>query len=276
MNPRPLLAASALAIIALTAACSESNTGRLSLGFASRPATSGGALSLAAAGDSAVFTFGNDTIILRSVEIVLREIELKPLEDVAGCMDSEAEGEHDDECEEIETGPMLVDVGLGGSVEHAITVDIPAGTFDQMEFKIHKPEDHSAEDLAFIAAHPDFASISLRVRGTYSAAGARTDFTFTSDLDAEQEIELDPPLVVAADGAVNVTIRFDIGRWFVNAPRTALVNPATALAGGANENLVRDNIRASIRAFRDDNHDGDDDDHEGDDDGGEGHGGDDH
>lgn len=84
MNPRPLLAACALAIIALTAACTESNTGRLSLGFASRPATSGGALSLAAAGDSAVFALGPDTLIIRSLEVVLKEIELKTVEDIAG------------------------------------------------------------------------------------------------------------------------------------------------------------------------------------------------
>jgi hypothetical protein len=41
------------------------------------------------------------------------------------------------------------------------------------------------------------------------------------------------------------------------------VDPASANEGGANENLVRDNIRASIDAFRDDDHDGHDDDHEG-------------
>jgi hypothetical protein len=41
------------------------------------------------------------------------------------------------------------------------------------------------------------------------------------------------------------------------------VDPATANKGGLNENLVRDNIRVSIDAFRDNDRDGHDDDNEG-------------
>jgi hypothetical protein len=83
-------------------------------------------------------------------------------------------------------------------------------------------------------------------------------------------VELNPPLTLAADGPVNLTIRFDIGTWFVNASGTALINPTTALKGAANEEVVRDNIRASIRAFRDDDRDGEDDDHGDDDNSGPG------
>jgi hypothetical protein len=66
---------------------------------------------------------------------------------------------------------------------------------------------------------------------------------------------------VAEGSATNVTLRLDVARWFVSG--TALVDPATANKGGLNENLVRDNIRASIDAFRDDDRDGHDDDNEG-------------
>lgn len=265
MHPFALLASATLAAAALTG-CTQGDTGRLSIGFSSRPTTSGGTSSLA--GDSGVFSLGNDTIIVRTVEFVLREIELKPVEDVAGCQDEESEGEHEDECEEIETGPMLVTPSLDSAVAHAISVNLPAGTFDELKLKIQPPDDEAPADRQFTLDHPDFAQLSLRVTGTYSTAGARSDFTYTSDLNARQEIELDPPLMLAVDGAVNVTVRFDIGRWFLDAAHSALLNPATALQGGPNELLVRDNIRASIRAFRDDDRDGDDDDHEDD------HGGD--
>ncbi len=62
---------------------------------------------------------------------------------------------------------------------------------------------------------------------------------------------------------VKVTLRLDVSTWFLNAGNTGLVDPASANKGGVNENVVRDNIRASIDAFRDDDSDGLDDDNEG-------------
>ena len=263
MRLRLLFGLTTLTTVALGAAACTDGSGHIRLALAGRAGASS-PVQAQAAGDSVVLALGNDTVIIRSVEMVLREVELKRVEDATGCTDSEETGGDDDECEEIETGPMLVDVGLSG-IEHVVTVDLPAGSFDELEFKIHKPRNDNADDQAFITAHPDFQAISIRVKGTFSAAGTRSDFTFTSDLDAEQEIELDPPLNVASDGSVNLTIRFDIATWFLNAAHTALVSPTTANAGGINESLVEQNIRASIRAFRDDDGDGEDDEHEGDD-----------
>lgn len=278
MQLRHLFAVSILSAVGLAStACMDGSTGRVSLNLATRPSASGAASSLAAAGDSAVFALGTDTVIARSVELVLSEIELKPVESAVSCGDdgpdgeldadstdgaAGSDGEHEDECDEIETASMLVQPGLGTNPEHAITVNLPVGTFDELKFKIHKPEDDSPADQAFIAANPDFAHISIRVTGTYSAAGTRSDFTFTSDLNARQEVAFDPPLAVADASTTSLTIRFDLSRWFVNAAATALVNPTTANPGGVNEHVVRDNIRGSIRAFRDDDHDGEDDDHE--------------
>ena len=52
----------------------------------------------------------------------------------------------------------------------------------------------------------------------------------------------------------NVTIRFDIATWFRSG--STVINPATANKGGANENLVKNNIRASLRAFPDNDRNG--------------------
>jgi hypothetical protein len=254
--------------LAVAAACSDSTTGRVSLALSSRPvpaaalatgaATAGspaGAPTVVAAGDSTVIVAGNDTLVIRSVEVVLREIELERVETVEcdDIMDN-------DDCEEFETGPVLVSLPLGATATVTqVAIDAPAGMYNELEFEIHKPD--AADDAAFIAAHPAFADISIRVSGTFSKAGTRTDFTYTTDLNEKQEIALDPPLTVAEGSATNVTLRLDIARWFLNG--AALVDPATANKGGVNENLVRDNIRVSIDAFRDDDRDGRDDDHEG-------------
>jgi hypothetical protein len=251
-------------VLLVVAACSEGTTGAVSLSLTT--ARPGGAPLAAApvgitrspqvttAGDSTVITLGNDTIVLRSVELVLREIELKPIEEAA----CDTVG-GDDGCEEFETGPVLVSLPLGSTAtETMISVNAPPGQFDELEFKIHKPSD--SHDAAFIAAHPDFDGVSIRVTGTYSQGGTRSNFTFTSDLDAEQEIELAPPVTVSAGAPTTVTLRVDVATWFLNAAGTALVDPASANKGQANEGVVKDRIEASIDAFRDDDHDGHDDD----------------
>jgi len=263
MNSRASLL-SAPIVAVLLAACSDSNSGgtltlNLSAVRPGAPAASAGfgggaSPAVVTAGDTTMIVLGNDTIILRSVELVLREIELKRVE-AAGC-DSVAEN---GDCEEFETGSTLVSLPLGATaIDAVVSVNAPAGMYDKLEFKIHKPE--SSDDAAFIAANPAFDGISIRVTGTYSQAGTRSDFTYTSDLDASQEVELATPLTVSDGVPANVTLRVDVSTWFLNAGGTALVNPASANKGQPNEGLVKDNIEGSFDAFRDDNHDGHDDD----------------
>jgi hypothetical protein len=171
-------------VAVLFAACTDNTGGRLSLAMSSvRPgapvASAGGAAVTGApavitAGDSTVIALGNDTIILRSVSVVLREIELKRVE-AASC--DAIQGNHD--CEEFETGTTLVSLPLGSTAtETVISVNAPAGMYDKLEFKIHKPE--SSDDAAFIAANPNFDGVSIRVTGTYSQAGTRSDLRPTS------------------------------------------------------------------------------------------------
>src|SRR6266581_4134014 len=204
----------ALALSLTLAACSDSNTGTVSFALTARqaaaPAASAAfsnaaaAPSVAAAGDSTVIMLGNDSIIIRSAQLV--------------------------------------------------SVAAPPGTFNALEFEIHKPS--SSEDAAFIAANPDFAAISIRVTGTYSQAGTRSSFTFTSDLDQSEEASLVPPVTAQNGQGLTVTLRADISGWYVNAAKTALVDPASANKGGANESVVANNIQNSFNAFEDDNHDG--------------------
>jgi len=254
-------------VMFVVAACSDSTTGALSLALTSSrplgaplgsaPLGISPAPQVATAGETTVIALGNDTLILRSVEVVLQDIELKRAE-AAGCDNVTG----NDDCEEFETGPMLASLGLGtAATETMISVSAPPGQYDKLEFKIHKPE--SSDDAAFIAAHPGFDGVSIRVTGTYSQAGTRSDFVFTSDLDAQQEVELASPITVSAGAGTSVTLRLDVSTWFLNAAGTALVDPASANKGLPNESVVKDRIHASIEAFRDDDHDGHDDDHEG-------------
>jgi len=249
--------AAALALAAALTACSEHTTGTVSLSLSSLAAPGTTTPAIMTAGDSTVIIMGNDTVILRSVELVVREVELKKVE-AAEC-DSIPENA---DCEEFETGPFLVALPLGAAAATTeISVQAPLGLFDRLDFDIHKVD--AAGEAPFVTAHPGFGDISIKVAGTFSQAGTRSDFVFTTDLDASERAFLSPPLTVTGDGTTNVTLRFDVSAWFLNAGKTALVNPASANTGQANEGLVKDNIEASFEAFRDNDRDGRDDMNEG-------------
>jgi hypothetical protein len=257
----------ALALLGAAACSDSSRGGAVSLSLSTRaapgalaaPGVTGNlaAPAVVAAGDTTVIALGNDTLILRSVDVVLRKIELKRVE--TGSCDSISDN---GDCEEFEAGPVLASFPLGTTnTAAAVSVAAPSGQYDELEFEIHRTDTTSSKEAAFIAANPDFKNISIRVTGTFSHAGARSDFVYTSDLDASQEMGLVPPFDVTAGTSANLTIRLDVSTWFVS--NGALVDPASANKGGQNEGVVNNNIEQSIDAFEDDNHDGHDDHHEG-------------
>jgi len=261
--------ASTLALAACTEGTGSRGIAPVSLALSS--AVSAAAPAAAQAGGSETFTDGTSTLVISSVEVVLRKVELKRAEAAAaaGCPMSASGitasdvGECGEDHDELEAGPALVDLPLGG-IERTFTADVPAGSFDALEFQIHKVSgEGDAADQGFLTTHPDFAGISIRVKGTYNGA----DFTYTSDLDVQQELRFEQPMVVEAGKPASVTIKLDLDGWFRGSAGGALVDPATAAAGAENENLVRDNIVRSFHVFQDNDEDGMDDGHEGHDDG---------
>lgn len=239
-----------VATLAMLAACSDSSgpagTGRqvaFSVATSENTALPGRA---SAMGPETVGA-GNDTIVFTSVQLVLREIELNH---VGG---SACDSTLSDDCEELEIGPLLLDLPLGAGADRQFTVQIDTGSYDKIEFEVHKPE--SSDDAAFIALHPEFDGVSIKATGTWNG----TPFTYTSDLDVEQEYTISPPLVVTETSGANVTLRVDLRSWFLNQAGDGLIDPMTANKGGQLEGEVKSNIEASINAFEDDDHDGEDD-----------------
>ncbi len=203
-----------------------------------------------------VLNDSSNELIITSAELVLREIEFERDDDDSDCDDDSG---RDDACEEFEVGPRLVSLPLDGSVDVELVAELPEGVYDEIEVDVHKVSD--SDDAGFIADNPDLLNSSVRVRGTWNGA----EFTFTSDVDEEREIELDDnPIVVEAGGTpVSVTLSIDVATWFTDASGT-LIDPRTALDDGPNEDRVEDNIESSIDGYEDDDRDGleDDDDDE--------------
>jgi hypothetical protein len=232
------------------AGCSDSNAPghALSLSFAGRSASVAGSSSILAAPAATATTA--DVLVIDKAQVVVRKIELKSSEE-DDCEDQP----QSTSCAEIKAGPVLVDVPTTAGAKPEITVVIPAGTYQELEFKIHKVSSSDTADASFRAANPDFVDKSVRVTGTFNG----TAFTFESDVTAVQEMDLNPALVVTDSKAnTNLTVNFTLDSWF-RAPDGSLIDPSTANKGGVNEMLVKSNIRRSLRAFEDEDHNGDDD-----------------
>jgi len=236
----------------LIMACSDTGapTPALSLSFATQaPAGVSARIAPSFSIQNDTFIVGTNTLIITKAQLVLRNIRLKQRE-TAACGDSEPRPAG---CEEFKAGPIVLDLPLTPGASPQVTVTIPPGTYDKVEFKIHKVSD---KDTAFVAANPTFANKSIHVEGTYNG----TAFTFDTDLDVEQEMELATPLVIAdTTTSTNLTVRVDVSTWFKTAAG-ALIDPSTANNGGANNGVVTENIQHSFKAFRDKEHDGGDDD----------------
>ncbi len=142
---------------------------------------------------------------------------------------------------------------MGPGAVQQVAIDIPPGSYKEVEFEIHKISKDDPAEAAFRTAHPEFVEKSIRVQGTFNGQA----FTYETDLDVEQEEDFATPLVITeSTTSANLTIRVGLANWF-KALDGSLVNPETGNKGGQNESLVKENIKQSIEAFEDHDHDGD-------------------
>ncbi len=181
-------------------------------------------------------TNGADTIVITKAQLVLRQIELKSAQ-TALCGSGTGS-----ECPEVELGPVVVDLPLLPGAPQVFAVSIPAGSYSEVNFEIYKV---TAQDPAALQVLLDR---SLHVEGTFNHQA----FTFESSLDVEQELVMTPALVVTDTGATNITIQVALDRWFRDVNSGALLDPRDA----QNRSAIEEAIKVSLKAFKDDDHDG--------------------
>ena len=195
---------------------------------------------------------GSNTVVVTKAQMVLDEIELKST--TTSC---EAEGgddhggaDNDRECPELHLDPVLVDLPIDAITQLDLGALVPDGTYRELEFKmdaIQTGERTSA--AAFLAAHPDFRNVSVRIEGTFNGQ----PFVFTSSEDAKLELEFDPAITVGA-GSANVTVKIDVTAWFKDSFGNA-IDPRQS----GNAAIIMSNIKRSFHAFEDHDRDGEDD-----------------
>lgn len=240
MFRRTTLILASLSAVAVAACSTEPDGEPIELSFSSQAPASNATTDI-------TVTVGANTLVITKAQMVVRRIKLKPAISSLTCDDDDS---GTDDCAVIHTGPILVDLPLTPNTVTTFSANVPPGVYGEVDLRIHKPTDDAA-DAAFRAANPGFDQTSIRVEGTYNGSA----FVYTADLTEKQELEFNPPVAVEEGGPLmNLTVQADVSTWFRSG--TTLINPTTANKGGANENLVKNNIRASLRAFRDDDHSG--------------------
>lgn len=239
--------------LALLVGCSNGSKG-LSVSAKASPAEGATQLGL---------DLGNG-VVLERVRILVKEVEVEkdgpcpapeapPAAAVAPMHGGDDDdGEDDgDECE-LEFGPFLVDLGgeaLAGGIHPVFDVPVPAGTYEELEFKVNTISSHHAgDDPGLAEMHAKHASVI--VNGTFQGAA----FEFVTHFEAEHERE--GHVVIDPETGANVTLDVDASGWFTAADGTTVLDPGDP----TNQGAIFHNIRASLRVKLDDDHDGCDDD----------------
>jgi hypothetical protein len=227
-----------LLALALLGCSDDSDMGEVRLQLASLDAASSNA---SVEAGQLVIEAGDDEIVLDQIGLVLRKVRLEG-PSTESCPE---DGEGDSGCGELGFGPVLFELPLEEGAEGVLNGLVPVGGYTALKFQLHRPT-NANEDADFVAEHPEYDDISIRVVGSYNG----TPFTFASDLTEVETLHFADPVEVETEGPLPLTLLVQVADWFVSEDG-GLVNPADANDGGPLESVVEQQIRESVRAFRD-------------------------
>ncbi len=179
-------------------------------------------------------------VTITSAQVVIEEIEF--------------ESSYEDTMDFKLAEPFVQDLLSGSNLHEITTVEVPFGTYKEMEIKIDKLDE---EKSAAYAQNPELRNLSIRVEG-YLNNERSSAFVFESDLSQEQEQEFNPSLVLdETNPATNLVLTLDMASWFVDSNNQPL-DPNLA----ENKSRIESNIKSSFTVFEDEDDDGEEDGHD--------------
>lgn len=154
----------------------------------------------------------------------------------------------------------VVELDLAGGPTAAATYDVFPGTYKEVEVSIDKLEPGNPAEDPLISLNPELSDASVVVEGTVTRDDASTaSFTWSTDLDRDLEVVLDPFLTVPLPPGelveptiIAVVIR--VNDWFDDGAG-GLLDPTDE----ANRSAIESNVGDSVTAFPDPDEDGQDD-----------------
>ncbi|HEY5534403.1 MAG TPA: hypothetical protein VIL99_05660 [Ignavibacteria bacterium] len=186
-----------------------------------------------------VLTDASNILILDTVKILLKDIKLN----VASTGDSS----------NFKVGPYvlflnLTSSNLTSSVNSIGTGFIPAGSYDKIQFEVHKLETNETPP------DPDFrdslGNYSVVVKGRFNG----TPFVYKSTKSAKQKINYPTIVTLYTETKTNVTLLIRPQIWFMK--DNDYLDPNNTANWSDIDNNIKDNIKGNFKAFKDNNKDG--------------------
>jgi hypothetical protein len=192
-------------------------------------------------------------IVLTEVRMVVRKITLFPAPSAAATPTTTAsdadvpDADDKDELPRSSFGPFAVDAlgsSLAGGIHPVFDADVDKGTYAGGLVVVSTlRKDSQATDPVLSAMKALHASIAID--GTIDGQA----FEFQTPMRVAQWKQ--GPIVVG-DGTTNLTLDVDPTGWFTAPDATTRLDPRSSTDRGE----ILENIRCSIRLFKDDDHDG--------------------
>lgn len=218
----------------------------ISCSSSTEPVTSGSLTFSTKYTKTALAKIGNllavDSIKITKATYLLREIKFKSQNDSTDGL--------------YKTTPLVLELNLDGNVQEVASQNVPFGTYTRLEFDIHKAE---ANDTLSMSAdqrtkiRPFFAGdkYSIIIEGIIYEGTTQRSFVYKSRLNVKQKIDLVQPIAVSGtEPAVNTTMLISSNGWFKE--NNSILDPSDS----KNETKIDNNIRSSVRAYKDKNKDG--------------------
>ena len=178
-----------------------------------------------------------------SPQLALEAVQINQVRVVVGGVKLETAGVDETEDQLFPESGVVVATVSGGLATADVMLDVPAGTYKEIEVWIDKLELGKPEEEPLIAAHEILADASIAVTGTVSENGMAAPFTFTAALDIDMEVKFES-FVVFGGGPASATLALDTSGWFLDADG-AFLDPRDP----ANRSDIEGNIQKSFEAF---------------------------
>lgn len=169
--------------------------------------------------DGAAKTIVQTGIEFSSFKLSIRDVEFK-----------QDENDPDSVAEVYFTGPYMLDLlDTTGPVEQTIgSVEVPAGTYQEIRFKLHKTID--------AATDPDLFDRSIYLNGTIDSVPFEMWHDTSENLDVGRATG-----IIVGDGPLDITINFDLQSFLDQTEAGGVFIDLTTAKDGDNDGIIEIN-----------------------------------